>query len=287
MKTIRLASSGGTATAPGKGFTLVELLVVIAVVALLFSLRLAAIAGPQQDRSKVAQCAANLRQVTQALQIYAGENNEKLPVNPSGLWPWCLPRNIGNTLLACGLQKKNCYCPGTAPRFSDLENFADPTFASDGSAKNLWDFGITGLNASVNFNIVGYIFSFGGYGKLISSATNSTIQPEWTPNPVSSLFPKVYTGVSDRVLTADATIGCQTSGFYTPVPSTPISARYQTDLTYTEVQGGFYKKHISPHLNGRFPAGGNVGFKDGHVAWRKFDDMKDVTGATGGPSFWW
>jgi hypothetical protein len=33
------------------------------------------------------------------------------------------------------------------------------------------------------------------------------------------------------------------------------------------------------------PAGGNVGFKDGHVVWRKFDNMNPV--AVTGPSFWW
>ena len=283
MKTIRSVSSGSTAIAPGKGFTLVELLVVIAVVALLFSLRLAAIAGAQ-NQSKIAQCAANLRQATLAVQIYAGENNDKLPVISSlTSWPWDLPGRIGDALLACGLQKQNFYCPGTAPRFSDLENFADPTFDASGYAKNLWDYGITGKNAYDNFHIVGYIFSFGGYSKLKPWATNSTTLPERTPNPTNSLLPLVYTSASDRVLTADATI-CTPAD----VPSTPVSARYNNTLTYTEVMGGFYKAFTSPHLYGRFPAGGNVGFKDGHVAWRKFDDMRNQsqTGLSI-PSFWW
>jgi hypothetical protein len=51
------------------------------------------------------------------------------------------------------------------------------------------------------------------------------------------------------------------------------------------VGGWFYLPGLSPHLNGVFPSGGNVGFKDGHVDWRKFDDM--LQQAASGQSFWW
>jgi prepilin-type processing-associated H-X9-DG protein len=43
--------------------------------------------------------------------------------------------------------------------------------------------------------------------------------------------------------------------------------------------------HTSAHLKGVIPRGGNVGFKDGHVEWRDFADMQEVTVA--GPPFWW
>jgi hypothetical protein len=89
------------------------------------------------------------------------------------------------------------------------------------------------------------------------------------------------TGVSDRELFACATL-CSPGG----VANTPVSARYTTaNITYTEVQGGFYLHHTSPHMKGKFPRGGNVGFKDLHVSWRKFDDMSQQ--AAQGQSFWW
>ena len=281
MKTIQSTSSGATAATPRKGFTLAELLVVLVVVALLFSLRLAAMPGAQ-DRSKVAQCAANLRQVTLAVQIYGGENNDQLPVIGSGSgWPWDLPWNVGNTLLSYGLQKRNFFCPGTAPRFSDLSNFADPTLDAYGAPKNLWDFG---KNRSTPFHESGYAFAFSGpYSQLLPSAQNTTLQPEKTPNPTNAFLPSVYTGVSDRALAADATI-CNPAA----VASVPLSARYASTLNYTSVGGGagqFYLPITSPHLYGRFPAGGNVGFKDGHVVWRKFDDMRQQ--AASGASYWW
>jgi hypothetical protein len=29
--------------------------------------------------------------------------------------------------------------------------------------------------------------------------------------------------------------------------------------------------HLSAHLKGGIPAGGNIGYKDGHTEWKKFD----------------
>jgi len=61
-----------------KGFTLLELLVVIALVAVLFSLSYNAV----QDglvKAKQAACASNLRQIGAALTLYAADNNGRLP----------------------------------------------------------------------------------------------------------------------------------------------------------------------------------------------------------------
>ena len=37
--------------------------------------------------------------------------------------------------------------------------------------------------------------------------------------------------------------------------------------------GGYVKPHLSPHLNGMIPLGGNVGMLDGHVEWRNLTNM--------------
>lgn len=60
-------------------FTLVELMVVIAMVALLAMTLLPALAGVK-DKGGRAQCAANLRQIGMASMIYANENNTWLPL---------------------------------------------------------------------------------------------------------------------------------------------------------------------------------------------------------------
>jgi prepilin-type processing-associated H-X9-DG protein len=93
------------------GFTFFELLVVIATVAILGLVLLPAIAGTKPN-SQAFQCLENLRQLTLAWQMYAGDNNSKLALNgdqthpsngtpptdpillPRGAWyQWC-PGNM-------------------------------------------------------------------------------------------------------------------------------------------------------------------------------------------------
>lgn len=62
------------------GFTLVELLVAVAVVALLSAFALAA-AGGATERAKAMQCLQSIRTVGAAVQMYAGDNNGRLPAS--------------------------------------------------------------------------------------------------------------------------------------------------------------------------------------------------------------
>jgi len=69
-----------------RAFTLTELLVVLAIVALLAMTLLPALAGVK-DKGGRAQCAANLRQIGMASMVYANENNTWLPLcwlDPTG-----------------------------------------------------------------------------------------------------------------------------------------------------------------------------------------------------------
>lgn len=63
---------------PRRGFTLVELLTVIAVIAILATLLLAAL-GNIRESAKVTQDASNLRQIGAAMLMYANDNDGSLP----------------------------------------------------------------------------------------------------------------------------------------------------------------------------------------------------------------
>ncbi|MDX2064608.1 MAG: type II secretion system protein [Fimbriimonadaceae bacterium] len=60
------------------GFTLVELLVVIAILVALAGLLLPVL-GSAKDSAKRSVCAANLRQITQAAQLYLADNDQRYP----------------------------------------------------------------------------------------------------------------------------------------------------------------------------------------------------------------
>jgi prepilin-type N-terminal cleavage/methylation domain-containing protein len=262
---------------PDRAFTLIELLVVIAIIAILAAMLL-----PALSRAKVqairTQCKGNERQIEIAMTGYCGENNDKLPVLIGDAnWAWDTPDPAAQSMLKSGLTPKTFYCPGTAPRFTDQQNWAAPGIGADSS---LWGFGVTANPpAATDFHIIGYALALNGAAsKLDPTNQNTTLQPELITFPSGQ---QVMIPVTDRVLMADCTLseGGLTPGYLHP------------ENIYNKIPGGFEQggvvyPHLSAHLEGRnVPAGGHLGFKDGHVEWRKFPLMVPRTDT--GAVFWW
>lgn len=68
----------------GAAFTLLEVLIVVAIIALLLGIALPALQRARGS-GKLIACAANLRQIGQGLMAYASEQADRLPVNYA---PW-------------------------------------------------------------------------------------------------------------------------------------------------------------------------------------------------------
>ncbi|HEY3760622.1 MAG TPA: type II secretion system protein [Verrucomicrobiae bacterium] len=257
-----------------KAFTLIELLVTIAIIGILAALLLPVL-SKAKDRAIKTECLNNLRQLELSTSAYASESQDKLPVIADGpAWAWDLPDSAAQIMLANGMVKKSFYCPGTVLKgFTDDVDFLAPGSTPERTPASLWNYGF--LNPPPDpgkpFHVIGYVLAFSGSGSVL-----------FPDNQNASLGSAALSGTnyspSERVLMADATLDSSTE--YDSENKSDTSIR-----DYTDVQGGFYKDHTSAHLNGQIPDGENVGFKDGHVQWRKFLEMNEVTEA--GAPFWW
>jgi prepilin-type N-terminal cleavage/methylation domain-containing protein/prepilin-type processing-associated H-X9-DG protein len=247
-----------------RGFTLVELLVVIAVIALLMAILLPALQKAKVQAKKII-CANNLKQINIGLNIFANANGGLLPLNQGGFWLWDIAYSTTDFIIKTGGERVTFYCPADSSKKPDMAilwQFSQnlPCNARSGDTPE------PGTNRNSNYRVTGYFW-------LMDTQQGRSPRPAGTPqkNWVKS------TGVKQPSVTelvTDATL------------STANSAE---TASFDRVAGGLYGMcglyDRTNHMNGTRPDGGNILFVDGHTQWRPFGEMQ--MRYTVPPYHWW
>jgi prepilin-type N-terminal cleavage/methylation domain-containing protein len=230
-----------------KGFTLVELLVVIGIIAMLISLLLPALKRAREQAQRTA-CAAQLRQLTAAVVAYGVENRGRVPTGERNggpgqgehcIWISSATYDAVNHYLGAGKKSTDDYAQN--PTRSRIEQ----TFC----CPNIWD--SEGSDIPYYAPPVGWVLGYnylGGHA-VVPSAFN------WK-SPLK---------LSDR---ASMALWCDLNDWSPQDKWTIVSHRRGG------AAGFFYGTGGGKHPRDHQAAGGNVALLDGSVQWRNLTDMK-------------
>jgi prepilin-type N-terminal cleavage/methylation domain-containing protein len=133
----RVPARQGCSAAGGAGFTIIELLVVVSLVVILAALTLPALQSSLAVSRRV-QCASNLRQLAQAVRLFAADHGNRIP--PEAAWMNYLAPYVGQ--------------PSSAPNLSSLGVFRCPAGWNAGA-----QYAATGNQATYWYNCHSYPFA--------------------------------------------------------------------------------------------------------------------------------
>jgi len=257
---------------PGKrfstGFTLIELLVVISIIVLLAAMLIPAL-NKIRDLANRAVCANNIRQHLLGLTFYAEDYDGKFPCyGGMGFWLWDLDRPFARVLV-----KNVGLTPSTPDELTPAPDvfYCDSNIAQKRARQRYWDYHHPS-GARAPYRVVGYFFILDRLNRD-GTSRRGPIEGSGNKKWISTMN---ISNPGDAELVVDITMSDSDTDSFTKVLSGGARGEYT----------GWYDStsHVKSEYEG---LGGNIGFVDGHVKWRPFNEMEIRWTSGSGPHFWW
>ncbi|MBN1362645.1 MAG: type II secretion system protein [Sedimentisphaerales bacterium] len=257
-------------------FTLIELLVVIAVIAVLLAILLPALRMVKEEARRT-KCASHIRQQLIAMQIYGTENDGKLPRGQMGGQlgvGTAVQYELVNFMLRSGTAREMFYCPSNAVH----QKYNDYYWIDGFPEHNNWDGSrftegpdmFRSIKSSYLWLVDPRYGPYAGFTSEITPYAADAIKKTW----VESLLDK---NPASKELLVDIIAGVRPSSEYLQAERSKRYGRNFARSGSTQARGVPADQPTS-HLQGVNPTGGNIGFLDGHAAWRRFNPDMDPNG---------
>ena len=251
-----------------QGFTLIELLVVIAIIALLMAILMPALQKVREQGRKIV-CSNNQKQIGISFHMYGSDYDNKLPLNQGGYWLWDIAYSTTDYIMDTGGDRRTFYCPADPTKKPEMAIFwqysQNPQIGSDPDWVVEPETGRDGL-----YRVTSYFW-------MMDTVQGRPVQTEGEPTKEWVKLLTCKQPASTDLIT-DATLSTgpdvETASFV-EIRSGGLWARWQIfDRT----------NHLT---HGSKPIGSNVLFVDGHLEWRRFDDMIVRFSPPNYPYHWW
>ena len=123
-----------------KGFTLVEMLVVIAIIVILAGMVLPVLMQAKKEGLK-AECINNMRQFGTAFELAKTDNNERLPGSLTGLFPdYCDNKKLFLCPIDMSFGKEGGKPPTATDQFAETDEAGSSYFYEFSAADCSWDY---------------------------------------------------------------------------------------------------------------------------------------------------